>query len=254
MSDNKAEPEVPTQCAKCQKDFSDVESEQALLLRCEHRFCRKCLVAMKRDTEIMCPIDYKTTVVRFVSDLKMDREAIQDAIYKNRQKARMNNMAQDVNETLAQTVVDPYLVPANLDFLNATDMSLDLRAFKCVELKIEDSTKRVFALETTTDPVKKTSDKTIKVIDFFDEEDKTSSMETWKFALKTLTVDGVIYQLLGISDVISPPQEPPAPKIKVRPNHLKRMGSNENTTLANLKFGLATVKLDQETGKILIVA
>jgi hypothetical protein len=241
------------QCPKCQKFFSDSENDQALTLKCKHFFCRKCLVAIKRDCEIMCPLDFKTTPCKYVADLMIDMDSIRLAIARNGQNMRSNDMVQEINYSLIQTIDDPFLVPVNLDFLNPSNLNLDRMNFKCLQLKIEDTIKGVFVLEPTIESSRKLSDKTIKVVDLFTEENIITGMENWKFEPKSLTVEGITYQVLGFADVYSIPQNPPTLKVKVLPSHFKLIGSIDSTTLANAKFAWTNVNLDKEIGKILIV-
>ena len=246
MSDGK--PIEYYKCPRCQKFYSNQELDQALILNCCDVFCRACVIKMKKDTEILCPIDYKTMTVRYVSDLTVDQDRIDGAIRTNGQQKRATIMSIDVAESLTQA-----LVPANLEFLNASELNLDKQIFKCIKLMINDSVRRVFTLKETFLPANKTSDKTIKVIDLFDEQDKVSGMESWKFAIKTLIVDGTTLQLLGIAEVLSLPQEPPAPKIQVLPNHFKRSESDASVSLTNLKFSAITANFNEGTGKIVIL-
>lgn len=184
-------------CPECKKLYSSNEDEiPKLLSRCEHTFCRKCLIRLKSGTKIMCPLDYLTTECDYVSQLQLNQTLLALA----GKTVNQNNATAKKNE-LPTNITANSIIPVNFCGVNDYVVEASKANFQITEISIRGNMRKVLCLKSSQEAPNKLVDANINPIDLEALlPDYYPTLERTRFCWRWAAIQNSNYRIITIED------------------------------------------------------
>jgi hypothetical protein len=245
MESNNEAIKKSTQCPRCAKFYTDLEDDIPKILKCGHSFCKRCLLAMKYETKIMCPEDFKTTECQYIKDLPTNYAVVTNKIseIENSTDARMIDRR---TSSLGKNALIESIIPSNFSGVNDYINEAAKGAFQCRDIVIDNETKRMLTIGYIDQAMDKTIVVSINPLDLKPfREDFYNGIKRCRFCWRYLTQPtGEKFRILTIEEDQSLQHDLEKSVDKLTPQYLKGI-NNFNEMITDRNFYWRIAKLDE---------